>query len=375
MIASCAIEDRVRTHKLCGALSDSFAQYGLRVISGAERGVRAGLMRAGLAAVSPIYGLVVRGRNARFDRGMGVRRLGRPVASVGNLTTGGTGKTPVVRWLCERLREAGERPAVLMRGYGAREGERGDEQAMLEGLLNQGGASPVIVRAEADRYAGGVAVLAAHAEVSVFVMDDGFQHRRLARDFDLVLLDASEPFGFGRVLPRGLLREPLSALRRADAVLVTRADAGDVDAIVKRVREFNAVAPVFRCVHAHVGFRSSEDVRHRADALSGTRVFLFAGIGNPEGFGRQFPRNAGHIWFGDHWDYRREDIEKIQAEAKRAGAEVIVTTEKDWVKIAPLVEVGVGIPIWRAELAVRFEGEAEAKLFELIRRCLTKGQA
>jgi tetraacyldisaccharide 4'-kinase len=356
-------------------LSDSFAQYGLRVISGAERGVRAGLMRAGLAAAAPSYGLVVRGRNARFDRGIGVRRLPRPVVSVGNLTTGGTGKTPVVRWLCERLREAGERPAVLMRGYGARNGERGDEQAMLEGLLNQGSESPVIVRAEADRYAGGEAVLGSHAEVSVFVMDDGFQHRRLGRDFDLVLLDASEPFGFGRVLPRGLLREPLSGLRRADAVLITRADAGDAEEIVKRVREFNADAPMFRCVHAHVGFRSSEDVRHRADALSGMRVFLFAGIGNPEGFGRQFAGNAGHLWFGDHWDYRREDLEKIQAEAKGAGADVIVTTEKDWVKIAPLMEVGVGIPIWRAELAVQFEGEDEAKLFELIRGCLKKGQA
>lgn len=333
-------------------------------------------MRAGLAAVSPIYGLVVRGKNARFDRGIGVRRLPRPVVSVGNITTGGTGKTPVVRWLCERLRKAGERPAVLMRGYGARNGERGDEQAMLEGLLNQGGSSPaVIVRAEADRYAGGVAVLAARADVSVFVMDDGFQHRRLGRDFDLVLLDASEPFGFGRVLPRGLLREPLGGLRRADAVLVTRADQGDVEAIVRRVREFNAVAPVLRCMHAHVGFRSSEDVRHRADALSGMRVFLFAGIGNPAGFGRQYPRHAGHLWFGDHWDYGREDLERIQAEAKRAGAEVIVTTEKDWVKIAPLVEVGVGIPIWRAELAVRFAGEDEPKLLELIRGCLKKGQA
>lgn len=338
--------------------------------------MRAALMRAGLAAASPIYGLVTQLRNSKFDRGIGIRRLPRPVVSVGNITTGGTGKTPVVRWLCERLREAGERPAVLMRGYGARNGERGDEQAMLEGLLNQGGgAPPVIVQAEADRYAGGVAMLGAQADVSVFVMDDGFQHRRLGRDFDLVLLDASEPFGFGRVLPRGLLREPLGSLRRASAVLVTRADQGDVEAIAKRVREFNAVAPVFRCTHAHVGFRSSEDVRHRADALSGMRVFLFAGIGNPEGFGRQFPGHVGHLWFGDHWDYEREDLERIQAEAKRAGAEVIVTTEKDWVKIAPLVEVGVGIPIWRAELAVRFEGADEGELFQLIHGCLKKGRA
>ncbi|MDB5323513.1 MAG: lpxK [Phycisphaerales bacterium] len=356
-------------------MNDSFEQYGLRVISGAERGVRAGLMRFGFGAVSPIYAMVMRGRNAKYDRGIGVRRLPRPVVSVGNMTTGGTGKTPVVRWLCERLRDAGERPAVLMRGYRARGGERGDEQAMLEGLLNREGVPPVIVRAEADRFAGGTAVLADYSEVGAFVMDDGFQHRRLARDFDLVLLDALEPFGFGRVLPRGLLREPLSGLRRADAILITRADqGGDVEAIVARVREFNATAPVFRCVHAHVGLRSSEDVLHRADALLGMRVFAFAGIGNPEGFGREFAGHVGHRWFGDHWDYDRDDLATIQAEAKQAGADVIVTTEKDWVKIGPLLNVGTGIPIWRAELAVRFEGEDEAALFELIRGRLKLGR-
>src|SRR6266480_2352219 len=94
-------------------------------------------MRWGMGPVPPIHPLLVGGRNARLDRGLGVRRLPRPVVSVGNITTGGTGKTPVVRWLCERLRAAGERPAVLMRGYGAREGEPGDEEAMLAGLLNR----------------------------------------------------------------------------------------------------------------------------------------------------------------------------------------------------------------------------------------------
>jgi tetraacyldisaccharide 4'-kinase len=102
---------------------------------------------------------------------------------------------------------------------------------------------------------------------------------------------------------------------------------------------------------------------------------LFAGIGNPEGFGRQFPEHVGRLWFDDHWDYARDDLERIQAEATRAGAAVIMTTEKDWVKIAPLVEVGAGIPIWRAELAVRFEGDDEGKLFELIRGRLEKGQS
>src|SRR5258706_6405642 len=126
-------------------------------MSGAERGVRAELMRLGMSAVSPIYSMVVQGRNAKFDRGLGVRRLPRPVVSVGNITTGGTGKTPVVRWLCERLRAAGERPAVLMRGYRAKLGELGDEEAMLAGVLHRPGLPPGILHAEADRPSGGLA--------------------------------------------------------------------------------------------------------------------------------------------------------------------------------------------------------------------------
>jgi tetraacyldisaccharide 4'-kinase len=346
-------------------LSESFQQYGQRVITGEKRGIGAGLVRLGMSAVSPIYSMVVQGRNAKFDRGLGVRRLPRPVVSVGNITTGGTGKTPVVRWLCERLRTAGERPAVLMRGYGAKVGEPADEEAMLAGLLNRPDLPPVIVHAEADRHAGGQAVLAAHRDVSVFVMDDGFQHRRLAREFDLVLLDACEPFGFGHVLPRGLLREPLSGLGRADAFLITRADQGaDIEQIVKRVREYNSAAPVYRCVHAHVGLRSREDVLHQMTALLGMRVFVFAGIGNPEAFGRQFTGMAAHRWFGDHRAYTRRDVATILEDAERARADLIVTTEKDWVKIAPLLEGPTEIPIWRAELAVRFEGTDEVNLFE-----------
>src|SRR4051812_22379030 len=185
-------------------------------MSGEARGVGAALLRAGLSVISPVYATVMRGRNAKFDLGLGVTRLPRPVISVGNITAGGTGKTPVVRWLCERLRDTGERPAVLMRGYKAAAGERGDEAAMLEGMLNRSGVQNVVVHAQADRVAGGLGVLRDHPDVSVFVLDDGFQHRRLARDFDLVLVDACEPLGYGRVFPRGLLREPACGLGRAD---------------------------------------------------------------------------------------------------------------------------------------------------------------
>jgi tetraacyldisaccharide 4'-kinase len=343
-------------------------------MSGAARGVGPALLRGGLSVLSPLYATLMRARNGRYDRGLGVKRLARPVVGVGNITTGGTGKTPVVRWLCERFRDAGDRPAVLMRGYKAQPGEPGDEQAMLQGLLDRDGVSPVVVRAEPNRHAGGEAVLREHPDVNVFVMDDGFQHRRLARDFDLVLIDACEPFGYGRVIPRGLLREPLTGLRRADAILITRAnqvEAGVLENILARLREIHPAAPVYRCSHAHVGLRSTDGQIHTIEELSGQRYFAFAGIGNPAGLAyqlRQLPGDlVGQEWFPDHWGYAPRDLDRVRAAAQKAGAGLIVTTEKDWVKIVELIDAAQGTPIWRLELAVRFENDDETRLFQQIR--------
>jgi tetraacyldisaccharide 4'-kinase len=359
-------------------LSEAWKEYGLRVISGEARGAGAAVLRAGLSVVSPVYAGVMRLRNAKYDKGVGVRRLARPVVSVGNLTTGGTGKTPVVRWLCEALRGAGERPAVLMRGYLAAAGEKGDEERLLDGLLNRDGAQPVVVHAGPDRVAGGEAVLGREPGVSVFVLDDGFQHRRLGRDFDLVLIDASQPYWFGRVIPRGLLREPLAGLGRADAVLITRADQGDAEAIEKRVRALNGRATVYRSTHAHVGFRAADGTLHAVEALAGRRYYAFAGIGNPRGFGEQLRRagavEVGSRWFGDHWAYGRADVEQVLTDARKAGAEVVVTTEKDWVKVAPLLAAGDGPAVWRAELAIRFEGEDEGRLLAQVRGAIEKAR-
>jgi tetraacyldisaccharide 4'-kinase len=256
----------------------------------------------------------------------------------------------------------------------ARPGERGDEQAMLEGLLNREGVAPVVVRADPSRHAGGLAVLREHPDVSVMVMDDGFQHRRLARDFDLVLVDACQPFGYGRVIPRGLLREPLVGLRRADAILITRADQASAEAIeriVARVRGVNADVPVYRCSHAHVGLRSADGVLHSLEELAGRRFFAFAGIGNPEGLEAQLRRLSGELcgrrWFGDHWDYGAGDVSGVQGEARVCGAELLVTTEKDWVKVARVMSPAMDLPVWRVELAVRFEGDDEERLLGQIR--------
>ena len=170
-----------------------------------------------------LYRFAINVRNARFDRGVGVVTLDRPVISVGNLTTGGVGKTPMVMWIAELLRRHDYRPVIGMRGYGARRGERSDEEAEYLDRLDD-----VAVVAEPDRAAALSTFLEDHREVDCAILDDGFQHRRIARQLDLVLIDASRRTLTDRFLPAGHLREPIANLQRADAVIVTRAEAIDV---------------------------------------------------------------------------------------------------------------------------------------------------
>ena len=359
----------------------AFEHYARRVMSGDARGPRAAAIRAALTVASLPYACAVRFRNRRFDAGL--RRpasLPRPVISVGNITTGGTGKTPVVRWLAERLRQSGKSVAILSRGYKAQPGALGDEQQMLASLLNRGDESPVIVRANPSRVTAGNDVLRDHPEVDVFLLDDGFQHRQLARDFDLVLVNAAEPFGFGRVLPRGLLREPLAGLGRADAFLLTRRDTVSDAAraeIRDTLRQHNPTAPVFESVHAHTGFRvpGLGSASLPVGALTGHRWFSFCGIGDPKSFVRQLESlggtPTGSRAFADHHPYNDADVRALRAEAAAAGADVLVTTEKDWAKLAALASVReTGVPIWRVDVEVRFTGDHESRLLAEIERAI-----
>ncbi len=384
----------------------STEQQLLRILSGEARGIGPGLMRAGLRIVEPFYATAMRVRNLLFDYGWRkVHPLPLDTISVGNLTTGGTGKTPVVRWLAERLRDTGRRPAILMRGYTVGDATVSDEQLMLEEQLHRNNARRIMVHANPDRVAGAHAVVRHDPEADLFILDDGFQHRRAGRDFDLVLVNATNPFGYGHVLPRGLLREPLSGLKRADAILITRADqVEDLERgrIKQVIRRYNPDVPIYCARHALTGIlldgnaektlrRQSPTLRlqgeraydaHASEAfaslgkLATPHVFAFAGIGDPAGLSvqlRQFATNyVGDHWFADHHAYSTDDLAMLDAKARDAGANLLLTTEKDWAKIRHLDRSSLSTPIGRIAMAIRFMEDDEARLLEQILKKLAK---
>lgn len=369
------------------AVNRAVEDYVQRVMSGAERGPRAALLRAGLSAAEPFYAGATRLRNRLYDaRVLAVHRLPRPVVSVGNITTGGTGKTPVVRWLAESLRAESRRVAILSRGYkAAAPGQPGDEQLMLARQLNAPGrGTDVVIRANPDRFTAATTVLQEHPGIDVFLLDDGFQHRRLGRDLDLVLVSAVNPFGYGHALPRGLLREPLRGLRRAGAVVVTHADQAGPDELVsieRTIRQHAGGAPIYHAAHAHAGFRvevDGADARYDSAELRSRRWFAFCGIGSPQTFMRQLEavggEPAGTRVFGDHHIYSRDDWTHLVRAARATGADALVTTEKDWVKVAPLCAASdERPPVWRADVTIQFREGDESALLGQVRGAIGRG--
>jgi tetraacyldisaccharide 4'-kinase len=335
-----------------------------------------GPLAALLWALSRGYGRGVRLRNGWLDRGLSpVRRLPVPVISVGNLTAGGTGKTPMALHLAGDLRRRGIRPAVVSRGYrgGAErgggvvsDGERrllgasqsGDEPHLLAERLP---GVPVVVGA--DRFLAGMTAVSRFSP-DLILLDDGFQHRRLARELDLVLLDARRPLGNGHLLPRGPLREAPSALRRADALILTRSDRGGG-------RPFHVPGteriPVFRARHRPALRRIVPAGRPLGEAeagpsasspLEGRRIFLFSGLAHNADVLRTVRalggRTVGTADFPDHHVFSDADRAAILRDARQAEADLLATTEKDAVRLPPdaafpldLAVVGVEIDFGR----------------------------
>jgi tetraacyldisaccharide 4'-kinase len=348
----------------------------LSVVSGQRKGVGASFARGFLSTGEPIYSTVIHARNFLYTRRiLKAAHARRPVVSIGNITTGGTGKTPMVAWLVKELRTAGRVPAVLLRGYRSNRGSS-DEELLLRNLV-----APSPVEAKANRFIASEHVLAQHPEIDVFVLDDGLQHRQLARHFSLVLVDAMFPFGHGHVLPRGLLREPMRAFRRANAVVITRADLVDpaiLDQIEQRIRIEQRDVPMFRCNFKQDRLLDSDGVAQPIEALRRQRMFAFCGIGNPDAFFQQLKIAGGDLVgsrrFEDHHHYTRAELLECISQAKTAGAAVVLTTEKDWVKIAPIAsQLPADPPLLRVSISVEISNNDGPSLVKLAMAAIHHG--
>ncbi len=293
-------------------------------------------------------------RNWRYDTARTeIAQVDVPVVSVGNPTLGGTGKTPMVVWLARWFRDRGVRVSLISRGYGAEANRRNDEALELEHQLPD---VPHLL--DRDR-AAAARIAVEELETQLILLDDGFQHRRLHRDLDIVLLDAIDPFGAGHVFPRGLLREPLAGLERADAIGLSRADALDDQqraAIRQQVAHFAPQAAWFEATHAPHGLLAASGRTTPLDSLRNLRVAAFCGIGNPAGFRLTLSRLGCELIdlreFPDHHPYSREDVRELTNWTNSLDVALVLTTHKDLVKLEldqlgrrPLWAVAVGLEI------------------------------
>jgi tetraacyldisaccharide 4'-kinase len=325
-------------------------------------------VRRWLLAVAGLYGLAVRARLWGYRQGwLGSSRLPCRVVSVGNLTVGGTGKTPIVILLVEWLLAAGQRVAVLSRGYKRSAGADhllvSDGTALLAAPVESGDepwliarrCPKAIVAVGADRAALGRWVLD-QFPVDCVLLDDGFQHRSLQRDVDLVLVDATDAAGLDALLPAGRLREPLSGLARAAAVIITRAESkDDVMAICGRLHLIPGLEPMEVIFRPEALVSVSTEQSLALSECRGKRAWLVSGIGNSGSFKRSAAsigiRVAGETVFHDHHHYRLEEVRQVAALAHKAGADLVLTTEKDAGKLARLLAPG---DLWWA-LRIRAE--------------------
>ena len=301
------------------------------------------------------------------------------IISVGNLTTGGTGKTPTVQWLARRFENAGITTAIVARGYGGEYSARGaivsDGKTVLLNAAQAGDeavlharalpSTPVVIGR--DRVAATKIALKKFSP-QVVLLDDGFQFWSLARDFDLVLLDARKPFGNGKLLPIGRLREPKNELKRAAGVLLTRADkasALELENAETEIRRFTD-APIFRSSHAPVFLREEKTgARIEFSELNQKRVAAFSALANNADFFESIQARGADVVStlarGDHHAWREDEIRNFAREAKSKGAQVLITSEKDAVKLnASWSEM----PIWSLVIELKVENESE--FWELI---------
>ena len=343
------------------------------------------LLRFILGIVAQLYRIIICLRNFLYSRGwLKIHLADAAVISIGNITTGGTGKTPLVIRLCRQIISDSEihisssQCAILTRGYKAAKKSRvelrgyGDEPAVLAESC-----PGVQVVVNPDRVAGASEAVSRFG-AKVLIMDDGFQHRRLGRDVDIVVIDSTVPFGYGKLLPAGLLREPIDSLKRADAAVITRCDQVDEAELAKlegKLRQVNPEIVIARSMHAPVCAKSIDDVEMNFKELKGKKIFAFCGIGNPDAFlntvkglGAEL---VGSKVFDDHYNYTNDCFADIYEKARRFNAEMILTTQKDWVSILPSAMPNASEDVNFAYLAIELRFiSGEDKITVLIKNSL-----
>ncbi|MFP4057308.1 MAG: tetraacyldisaccharide 4'-kinase [Candidatus Brocadiia bacterium] len=336
------------------ALQERFLDY----ISGRRQGADAALVRSGLRLLSGPYWLACTGRLVLYNAGLLMsHELEARVLSVGNITTGGTGKTPMVIWLARWLQQRGIPTAILSRGYGPKAPKQAgqtDEMLIFRRYLP---TVPHVVGKDRRR-TGSRAIR--EQGVECLVLDDGFQHLAVGRDLDIVLVDSLMPFGFGHLLPRGLLREPLRGLRRADVVVLTRCDLCPKDFLAELHRTIQDVGGPGRVVEsAHRPCRFYHHATEESRPLGwveGRRAYAFSALGNPAAFPRTLETLGAtvvhHRAFRDHHWYQPDDLRAIAAHAGELGADTVVTTEKDAVKIRSFPETAPPLYVLAVEFAL-----------------------
>jgi len=344
-----------------------------KLISGQTSGSGAVILRLFLGLAAAAYSIAIRLRNFLYSAGwLKTHSADAVVISLGNITTGGTGKTPLVIWLCKKI-ISDYQCAILTRGYktSAQETEHlTDEPAIFSESCPE-----VKVIVNPDRVAGAEEA-AIKFGPKVLIMDDGFQHRRLARDLDIVAIDATLPFGYSRMLPAGLLREPVSSLKRAGAVVITRCDQiaeNELSELEEKLRLINPNIVISRSIHAPAYVKSIDNKEISLEQLKGKKIFAFCGIGNPGSFLTTIKTTGaklvGSKIFNDHHHYTEACIAGIFEQAERFKADLILTTQKDQNKITLPASSKTEIPLAYIGIEIKFLS-GEEKLWGLIEKTL-----
>lgn len=356
-------------------LFDTLEQFAVDVILERRAGKRAGILRFVLLILSSVYRRIVTLRLSLYSSNLLHRhQLGCPVLSIGNLTVGGTGKTPVVEKLARDLRERGSRVAILSRGYKSvrPKGSRGRSPVRV---VTEGGVLLLDSKTAGDepfmlaKNLRGVAVLIDKDRVEcgrraisslgchTLILDDGLQYLRLNRRFDLVLIDREAPFGNDHLLPRGTLREPPAHLRRATHILITKCDGGDLSDLHSRIRNLNRTAPIIECRHRAVELQdiaTGEVIP--LSSLQGLRAGSLSAIASPESFEEGLRRLGVCLEltqsFADHHRYSKRELERFMARCVRRGVSCILTTEKDAVRMPRLLNQEIPIRYLRIEIEI-----------------------